>query len=630
MAKRHHRHRASRGPKVARPAQQSYRPVDHRVPPLVRDVRAALGARTPYELMALASGLVEVNTPRPTDRWRGDDGRADHVDFGELLESFVRSEFPAMTNLARAMLPMIADDVVGRRTARLLAESPAVPMPAWLTDLAEISIEGTVEMVHVLGDGDNVLVAWRWRHGGGATAVVYIDHNVGGIVKDAFVLPLPLERTVEEFRRIGNDPDQVLRPLDPADARARVEAAIRGAEITMPPFESDTWPVCRPLVDWVVSKLPPGGSDYERPEWTEAERDALLDRFVASSFGRGVGLDDAVVRELADPLVWFACDYGPGDPLRWSPVSVEIVLTDWYERKILGNRTRMRDLPRVLAAFVRFAHAEREIRPSLTDETLEAVERWTPVYLASLKGPPRSPFQGARDLALIAAGLDPDDVDDDGFDDLDDLDDLDGRDYRGGFDLESLVAEFHQSLEDEMGGPEAIARLDDEPLPDEQFDWSVVPPEVHDEVATVLEAIDRVCDAALDVELRTVSRRLLARLVQEDVAPFVRSPHHERLAAGIVAVACFDNGVFRRGRRSFFGFGVSLGVDTQKGLAEAMGVPPSSVSQRAQTVRNALQLRQGAFDAALAHSSRRRWYLEQYERTANWPPGGELDDDSDG
>ncbi len=82
--------------------------------------------------------------------------------------------------------------------------------------------------------------------------------------------------------------------------------------------------------------------------------------------------------------------------------------------------------------------------------------------------------------------------------------------------------------------------LDAEPLPDEPFDWSVVPADLGDEVAATLSAIDRVCDAALDVELRTVSRRLLARLVEADTAPFRRSPHHDRLAAGIVAVACFD------------------------------------------------------------------------------------------
>jgi hypothetical protein len=572
--------------------------------------------------MALASGLVEANTPRPIDRWRPRGEQAERPDFTTLLQTFVDSGFPAMTNLARAMAPMIPDQADARRVRALLAEARLVPMPAWLADIDDISIEGTFEMVHVLGDGDDVLVGWRWATGGGATAVVYIDHNVGGIVKDAFVLPMTLERAVEEFRRLDSDPDQELRPLDPADARARIEAAVRGAEITMPPFESETWPICRPLVEWVVSRLPEGGADYERPDWPEAERQALLDRFVASDFGRGVGLGDSVVRELADPLIWFACDYGPGDPLRWSPVSVEIVLADWYERKILGNRRRMRHLPEVLAAFVQFAHAERGIRRSLTDETLEAVERWTPGYLDSLKGPARSPFQGARDLARIAAGFDPDDFDDDEFDEFDDPFERDEP-----FDLESLLAEFHQRLEQQMGGPETIALLDADPLPDEPFDWSVVPPELHDAVASTLSAIDRVCDAELDVELRTISRRMLARLVQAETAPFRRSPHHDRLAAGIVAVACFDNGVFRRGRRSFVEFGLSFGVETQKGLAEAMGVPPASVTQRARTVRNALDLDEGAFDAALAHSTKRRWYLEQYERTAHWPLGDETDDE---
>ena len=45
------------------------------------------------------------------------------------------------------------------------------------------------EMVHVLGDGDNVHVAVRFAGGAELTAVVYIDHNMGTLVKDAFVVP---------------------------------------------------------------------------------------------------------------------------------------------------------------------------------------------------------------------------------------------------------------------------------------------------------------------------------------------------------------------------------------------------------------------------------------------------------
>jgi hypothetical protein len=65
-----------------------------------------------------------------------------------------------------------------------------------------------------------------------------------------------------------------------------------------------------------------------------------------------------------------------------------------------------------------------------------------------------------------------------------------------------------------------------------------------------------------------------------------------------------------------------------KALAEAIGVPPSAVSQRTQTVRNALGLEERTFDAALSHSTKRRWYLEQYERVVNWPAGVGIEDDS--
>ena len=45
------------------------------------------------------------------------------------------------------------------------------------------------EMVHVLGDGDNINIAVRFAGGAELTAVVYIDHNMGTLVKDAFVVP---------------------------------------------------------------------------------------------------------------------------------------------------------------------------------------------------------------------------------------------------------------------------------------------------------------------------------------------------------------------------------------------------------------------------------------------------------
>ena len=586
------------------------------------EAHSALASGSPLPLLELASSIVEITTERPADQWRRSEEERPSLD--ALLEAFALSGVPAMTALGQALVPLISDELLAQRARRLLADGPRPRHePGWLASISDITPEGTDEMVHVLGDGDNIMVGWRWPAGAAATGVVYVDHNLGTIVKDAFVLPLSLSETADQFRRIEQqDDDQEIRPIDPADARARIADAIWKAEITVPPVESDTWPACRPLVEWVLAKLPEGGSGYERREWPDSERDALLDRFVTSLFASDLTLPADVIRELADPLVWYGCDYGPGDPLRWSPVSVEIVLADWYERKVLGNRQRMRHLPGVLSAFVRFGHAERGIRAGLTEETVAAVDRWTPAYLDLLKGSPRSPFQGAIDLARMAAGLDPNDFDDDAGDD--DFDDLGGWSREAELDVDGMVAEFHRRLGEDMGGPEAIARLDAEPLPDEPFDWSAVPESLRAAVGEVLENIDQACDAVLDDEMRTISRRLLARLVTTDPSAFSRSLNYDRLAAGIVAVACVDNGVLRHSRSVYAPFGPELGIDSQKGLAQAMGVPPHVVSQRLSTVRRSLGLPPRAFDAELAHSSKRSWYLRQYETTAELPPA---DDD---
>src|SRR3954451_9560177 len=205
------------------------------------------------------------------------------------------------------------------------------------------------------------------------------------------------------MRTTADDPDTTLTALQPADARARITGAVELAAITFPPLETDTWPACRPLVEWAVGLLPPGGTGYVQPEWTEDDKQALTERFFASPFG--AGLDDADRRGLLDSLLWFGTDYGPGDPLRWSPVAAEILLADWIPRKIVADVRYLAQAPELLRAFIRFSHAERGIRPGLTAETLAAVDELEPHYQATIRTPrPQAP------AALLAAfgAFDPD------------------------------------------------------------------------------------------------------------------------------------------------------------------------------------------------------------------------------
>ncbi len=66
-------------------------------------------------------------------------------------------------------------------------------------------------------------------------------------------------------------------------------------------------------------------------------------------------------------------DYGPGDPLRWSAVKVEILFGDWLPRKVIAPPDYLAMAPDLLRTFVCFAHAEVGVRPELTDETLAAI-----------------------------------------------------------------------------------------------------------------------------------------------------------------------------------------------------------------------------------------------------------------
>ena len=70
-----------------------------------------------------------------------------------------------------------------------------------------------------------------------------------------------------------------------------------------------------------------------------------------------------------------------GDPHRWSPVAVEIFLTNWAPRKLMIPVEDRRRLPDVLGAFIAYAHRIKGIAPELTTETIDAVDRWLPEFV---------------------------------------------------------------------------------------------------------------------------------------------------------------------------------------------------------------------------------------------------------
>jgi hypothetical protein len=463
----------------------------------------------PLDLLSVVSGLLEVTDPRGRDPF---DREGQPASLDELVESLVGTSYAETTAALSVMRAMVPDEVLAARIGRELAVRRH-PMPDWLTGLDRSQVEAEVWfMTDVLGDGDDYLFGATLPSGHSLSALVYVDHNLGTVVKDAFVVPGPLGELVEKVLEAISDPDQSLTRVDAAMARAVVEAAIDHGARLYPPLTSDSWPMCRPLVEWLLRQLPSDGVVPERKEWSEEDTAALAADFFSSEFGSDVDRRDE--RSLLDSVLWFGTDYGPGDPLRWSPVSVEMLLVDWFPRKIVADTAYLAKLPDLLRAFISYAHHRQGIRPVLTAETLAAVDRWEPDYQRAIRSSrPQGP-------AALLAGM---------FSPLVDEDDI------------GVPEIMLESLDRKVGGRFQLQNLDDAPLPDEPFEWAGIAQDIRPVVQEVLDGCDRCADELLDVEHRTAMRRFLSRAAVGDAALFRRKASPVRGAAAVAWVICRAN-----------------------------------------------------------------------------------------
>jgi len=136
---------------------------------------------------------------------------------------------------------------------------------------------------------------------------------------------------------------------------------------------------------------------------------------------------------------------------------------------------------------------------------------------------------------------------------------------------ETPYGQVVRELANDVGGLDHLEALDSHPVPDEAFDWSVVSALDRPFVEQVLVLVDASCDRWLDVEYRTIARRLLARVIAHDPAPIRRSSRPERIAAGIVLAVLDGNGAIGSGRRWRAGdVGLWLGTSSPGDVARRL------------------------------------------------------------
>ena len=216
-----------------------------------------------------------------------------------------------MTALLAVIAELLVDDPAAQLRCRREVAERDEHLPRWIAALPRVDVYRAVRRTNVFGDVDEVVIGMRLDGGHELTVAVRIDHNLWSSVADAGVVPDPIDEALARVAELSSDTD--VSEMTLADARVWIEDALN--KPTLAP-ETDTWPLYRALVQWLVGRLPEGG-EHRSPagEWESDEE--LCDRFFATS--SAAPFTDPSHRELLLELF----ETGTGDPLRWSAARVE-------------------------------------------------------------------------------------------------------------------------------------------------------------------------------------------------------------------------------------------------------------------------------------------------------------------
>ncbi|MCO5308716.1 MAG: hypothetical protein M9891_05410 [Austwickia sp.] len=510
-----------------------HEPDDPAASELIRMVRADLRAPTPVDFLVTGTMLAATGLAYE------DPDTSDWVGF---VDSFLLTDIAETTAVLHVVAAITPDAVLQARIRRELANRRQ-PMPTTVSGLPGLRVRDAMVLADEFGASDNYLLGLAWPQGDQLTFVVYVDHTLGTVVKDAFLTPEPLESTVARFEDLmaqSGEPVNFPTRTDVADCRARIEQAL--ARLDESPYagheadwhdneEVSMWPACRAFLDFVLSRMPSGGEGYADlgdiaefddvvefagEDVRQAFEEAVFEAFEqfaespeARTFQENVDEEHSLASSAAAASLLSYAAAQTGDPLEWTPETVGVALLEGLAPNPLLSELALDLSLEVLQALIRYAHRLRDIDPDARAATLAAVERHRPAF-AELRADPAVMAQ----RRLLAPG---------------------GLQDAG--PAAALQVMMQERLEELAGGAAALAELDVLPLPDADLDLRGIPADIHLTLREVSEHVDRLVASgdfpALDIEFRTACRRFLTAVAQSDPGVFRRRAKTVNTAAAV-------------------------------------------------------------------------------------------------
>jgi len=378
---------------------------------VLRSARSQLlRADSPLAAEIWGSGLLAVWDGLPG---HGSPSPASHDAAGPAFaEALVRRAHELATPEAMAVLAALAAVAPPRvatraRTAAADLEQAGILPPVWA------GVAGTALPTEawigsdVYGDQEIVIVGFGYPsrpEDPGHSICVLVDHTERGVAKDAYPAA-PLPETVARWREAEGD-GITLRPASLPEVAARLADALIATDFSDGPAAADgrTLAEMRALLAARVATLPPAAAvgveelDAEGREWLVAE-------FLGAPEAADLLSEPAAV-SVCHSLIAYRCDYGDGDPLRWSPTLAGLCLLDHFPVKVVLDGPDVGLVPDVLAAWVAFAAQRRHLPEAALARTLDVIDTCRADFPVAMGDTARySPAKRAA-MNLMAQGID--------------------------------------------------------------------------------------------------------------------------------------------------------------------------------------------------------------------------------
>ncbi|CAB4881437.1 MAG: hypothetical protein F2793_06775 [Actinobacteria bacterium] len=297
------------------------------------------------------------------------------------------------------------------------SESTKWRMPDWAERIGTAELGRTAILTDVYGDQTSYYMEFSYPGTANPEqhlVVALVDYNLH-LIKDMFVRVGP--HVFELLEQIAKEDDAAtFAPMDLQSASDDLWAHLDVTDRTLGDPSGEESAETRYLLEARLDRLPhPNANTDFRPTVAQAERGRILTAFMKTVAVKdllsGTGSPDGPperdsVRYIARLAIDYASDYGAGDPLRWSPIAVELFLTDWAPRKVVWDAEDVLWVPEVLDLFVAYCGKRSGLELRWIEAIREAVDEYGGDFVAiELAGNSKGP--GAQVMAaLLADGVD--------------------------------------------------------------------------------------------------------------------------------------------------------------------------------------------------------------------------------